>query len=607
MAPIIQVAHPGQYLQEVEIGPRLVSGAGRSLGAIPVVAEKGAIGIGIVCNNFDDYSRIFGNPVAGYHASDCINGYFSESRAPLVVTRIAHYSSGVLQALRSSVDFYDASVTKIGTMKGHSEGAWSNGAKVKFEHEDSDPKATSKSSDTPSSGDQSFNLVNADSFEVGDFVKISGTVTGSEEDLDQTDYALVTEVNVLTDQITLDFGSGGLSYAPAYPVTVTTLTSKITVTHRGSTEVFERVSISETSSRYLFSLFEDDNYGINSKSTIIIATEGTLDYTKDSRPSETTVTLVGGDDGLSSLAVADFKTGVDVLADIDSAKIFFSVDHWGITGAGASENSELYKYAVAKVKAKRFAMAIGDVSEEATKTGLISGSAYYEVQTTINYKDMFGALYYPWIQVTSLRTNRPTFIPCAGDVAGMWTQNDETRGMHTTPAGESTRFSRILALKHDITDADQDILNPIGLNCLRSFPGVGTIIWGGRTQSNNPKWRYIGTRRYQSWIEESIITSTRWAAFEPHTPDPNDPLRTNLSSAINSFLTRLALAGTLASKNPSQAFAVRVDEGNNTQDTIDEGRVIMDIGVAHSKPGEFLIYRFTQTRAGSQIEQISQI
>lgn len=255
-------------------------------------------------------------------------------------------------------------------------------------------------------------------------------------------------------------------------------------------------------------------------------------------------------------------------------------------------------------RTKRFGWAGGDLSENATKknTG-VTGCAFYECQNTINYKDMFGGLYYPWIQVSSVKTGRATFIPCIADVMGRITENDELRGISKAPAGEEVSFSRILALKWNVTDEDQDELNPIGVNCLRNFPGVGIVIWGARTQSNNPKWRYINVRRYQSYIEESVMLGTRWAAFEPNDND----LRTSVRDSVSNFLLRLCKAGTLASKNPSEAYVVRCDDTNNTNDTIDEGRFIIDVGVAHSKPAEFLIYRFTQTRRGAQVEQIQQI
>jgi len=601
-APIIEVAHPGQYLQEVEIGPRLVSGAGRGFGAMPVVAEKGPLGVPVVVRSPDEYRTIYGGPVKGYYSYDAMLGYFSTARAPLIVVRTAHYGGtlGVYDATHAQVNIVNTGDTTIGVLKGRNEGTWAAGATMLTENEDSDPKAKSDTSDTPATGAKTYNLDNADGFEVGDHVKISGGGLGSAE------YSVVSEMDDGQNTVTVE---DALSGSPTGSVTIEVLTFKATINHRGSVEVFDRLSISETSSRYIYAILNADNYGINSKSTICIAElSGTIDTTTDDRPkNNNTITLAGGNDGLTSIDDTDFvgtdNVGLNLVKDVAQAKILFCVDHWGLV---TPNNATLYKNGVLLAKSKRFGMFIGDISEDATRTGSTAGSAYYEVQSTINYKNMFGALYYPWIQVNNARTNRPWMMPTVGDIAGLWTLTDQERGIHKSPAGETAILPRVTALKHEVSDEDQDVLNPIGLNCIRTFLGVGTIVWGARTQSNNIKWRYISVRRYQSWIEESVMNSTRWAAFEPHEVLQSE-LRRNVREAVISFMTKLAVAGTLASKNPADAFIVRCDSTNNTQDTIDDGRFIIDVGVAHLKPAEFLIYRFTQTRAGTQIEQISQL
>ena len=597
-APIVQVAHPGQYLQEVEIGARLVSGAGKGYGAMPVIAERGPIGVPIVVRSPDEYRTIYGGPVKGYYSYDAMLGYFSEARAPLIVLRTANYggSLGSYNIVYATQDIDNALATKIGSLSATSQGSWANGATCQFELEDTDPKASYDTSDTPAVGAVSYNLDNVDGFEIGDHIQISdGGLLAAE-------YTVILDVDDSTNVLTVE---DTLSGTPTSAVTIMTMTFKATVKLGGNVEVFDRLSISETSSRYIYAILSVDNYGIASKSPNVMASlSGTIDTTTDDRPKEETITLSGGTDNYSSITSVDLagtdNVGANILQDIANAKILFCVDQWGMV---TDNNDAIYKALVQIAKNKRFGFAVGDISEDATRTGSGAGSAYYEVQNTINYKDMFGALNYPWIQVNLARTNRPGLIPCAGDVAGLYTQVDETRGIYKAPAGEAVKFSRVTNLKHSVTDEDQDQLNPIGLNCIRSFEGGGIIMWGARTQSNNIKWRYIPTRRYQSWIEESVMTSTRWAAFEPNDAE----LRGNIQEAIISFMTRLTNAGTLASRIPAEAFVVRCDGTNNTNDTIDEGRFIVDVGVAHTKPAEFLIYRFTQTRAGAQIEQIAQL
>lgn len=596
-APIIQVAHPGQYLQEVEIGPRLISGVGRSFGAMPVIAEKGPMGLAVVVRSLDEYRAIFGGPVSGYYSFDAVAGYFSEARAPLIIVRTSHWatSSGVsaYSALHASKTFADALSNVVGTAKGANQGEWANGIQVTF-------LKTNKNGMTakPLTASDKRNLTvaeGADSFEAGDFVFVADTANPT------GDYGIVKAVDSGSGIVTLN---ADLSFTPGAGATLIVLTNRVTVVYNGQTEVHEDLSISDLSPNYMFAYFSDANYGINSKSSLITMSAGTIDLTADSRPANATIVLDSGSDGLTSLSDLDFVgtsgVGAELFSDVEDAKILFCVDHWGLD---TPNNDDVFKGLVKIAKNKRFAFALGDLSESATKTGNTSGSAYYETQTGINCKDMFGAIFYPWLQIRSQLTGRDIFMPAVGDVSGVITQVDDNRGINKAPAGEAVVLNRVSALKHVVTDADQDALNPIGVNCIRTFPGVGTVVWGARTQSNNPKWRYINVRRFQSWIEESVIKGTRWAVFEPNTDD----LRNDLKAAIESFLTRLCNSGTLASRNPEEAFVVRCDRTNNTVDSVDEGKLVIDVGVAHQKPGEFLIYRFTQTRLGAQIEQIAQL
>ncbi|MEM7536648.1 MAG: phage tail sheath subtilisin-like domain-containing protein [Chloroflexota bacterium] len=212
-------------------------------------------------------------------------------------------------------------------------------------------------------------------------------------------------------------------------------------------------------------------------------------------------------------------------------------------------------------------------------------------QDTAGYDTSYAALYYPWIEVMDPSTNRPMNLPPSGHIAGVWARSDSTRGVHKAPANEIIRGA--LNFTMNITKGEQDILNPIGVNCLRAFPGLGYRIWGARTLSSDPLWRYINVRRLFNFIESSIERGTMWAVFEPN----DTRLWARVQRDINNFLSVVYSSGALFGDSPSQAFFVKCDAELNTAESIDLGRLVAEIGIAPVKPAEFIIFRISQWSA----------
>ena len=133
---------------------------------------------------------------------------------------------------------------------------------------------------------------------------------------------------------------------------------------------------------------------------------------------------------------------------------------------------------------------------------------------TAGYDSKMAALYYPWIEVMDPLTNRPMMVPPSGHVAGVWCRTDGTRGVHKAPANEVIMGANGLGFQ--VTHAEQGGLNKVGINCIRAFPGRGIRIWGARTLSSDPEWRYINVRRLFNFVAESIMEGTQWGVFEPN-------------------------------------------------------------------------------------------
>ncbi|MCC9308917.1 phage tail sheath family protein [Kitasatospora sp. RB6PN24] len=204
------------------------------------------------------------------------------------------------------------------------------------------------------------------------------------------------------------------------------------------------------------------------------------------------------------------------------------------------------------------------------------------------YDSRYATLYYPWIKVFDPASGHNVLVPPSGHIAGVWARSDAERGVHKAPANEVIRGAVDLELR--LSKGEQDLLNPIGVNCVRAFPGRGIRIWGARTLSSDPAWRYLNVRRLFNYLEESILLGTQWVVFEPN----DDRLWSSIRRNITAFLTEEWRRGALFGQSAAEAFYVKCDRDNNPQESIDLGQVICEIGVAPVKPAEFVVFRLSQ-------------
>ena len=208
----------------------------------------------------------------------------------------------------------------------------------------------------------------------------------------------------------------------------------------------------------------------------------------------------------------------------------------------------------------------------------------------------YGGYYFPWIQVYDPERGN-VYIPPSGHVAGVYARTDNERGVHKAPANEIVRGA--LGLRYQVSRGEQDILNPRGINCIRLMQGNGIRIWGARTLSSDPSWRYINVRRLFIMVETSIERATQWVVFEP-----NDfRLWKRVVRTIASFLTLVWRQGALMGETPEKAFFVKCDEETNPPEVIDVGQLIVEVGLAPVKPAEFVIFRIGQMPAGGGVQE----
>lgn len=204
------------------------------------------------------------------------------------------------------------------------------------------------------------------------------------------------------------------------------------------------------------------------------------------------------------------------------------------------------------------------------------------------------ALYYPWVRIFDPVTESEILQPPSGFVAGIYARTDVDRGVHKSPANEVVRLA--LGFELLLNRAQQEVLNPEGINCLRFFEGRGYRVWGARTTSSDPEWKYLNVRRYFAYLERSIDRGTQWAVFENN----GDVLWANVRRTVEDFLFNEWSENRLFGRKPEEAFFVRCDRTTMSQNDIDNGRLICLVGVAPLRPAEFVIFRIGQKTADAQ-------
>jgi Phage tail sheath protein subtilisin-like domain/Phage tail sheath C-terminal domain len=200
----------------------------------------------------------------------------------------------------------------------------------------------------------------------------------------------------------------------------------------------------------------------------------------------------------------------------------------------------------------------------------------------------YAALYYPWMTVDSIE------VAPSGHVAGIYARSDRAHGVHKAPANEE--ILGINKLARDVSNAEQALLNPEGINALRSFPGHGNRVWGARTLSSDPEFKYVNVRRLLIYLERSIEQGTQWVVFEPN----NEQTWAKVRATVSDFLVDAWRNGALMGQTPDTAFFVKCDRTTMTQNDLDNGRLVCLIGVAMVKPAEFVIFRIGQWTVEAQ-------
>ena len=299
-----------------------------------------------------------------------------------------------------------------------------------------------------------------------------------------------------------------------------------------------------------------------------------------------------GQDGLQPQA-SDYKgseaekTGIYALLDVDLFNILCLP---GVSDFDLNDAIDVLSTAVTFCEQRRVFLIIDPPENWRTFKDAIDHLSDFDTVRSRN-----AAMYFPRVQMPDpLDDNRlRTFSPC-GIVAGIYARTDGARGVWKAPAGQETKLRGVNSLAYKLTDQENGLLNPLGLNCLRTFPVIGPIIWGSRTLQGADvlvsEWKYIPVRRLALYIEESLYRGTQWVVFEPN----DEPLWAQIRLNLGAFMHNLFRQGAFQGKAPREAYFVKCDKETTTQNDIDRGIVNIIVGFAPLKPAEFVVIKIQQ-------------
>lgn len=559
---------PGVYVEEFESGSKPLEGVSTSVAGFIGLAQRGAVeGLPQLITSPADFQRNFGSYLSesaygGYrYLAYAVDQFFTNGGSRCYVMRVAPSD-----AKPSSNEGGEASALSI---VAKNPGTWGNLIKVVI------TEASKAKTQIYAVTGKRYRVKNAGGFFAGDVVAFSGG--------DEVQYNRVLTVQDNEIELAEELSGDVVDNALLPTKVLSTSEFTLNVIYGDEQETFEKVSLNPEAPSFVDKVAGRSN--LVTIAALTVSTEAVAPFdtvTGLGTSGKLEFVLTGGSDGaISSISPSDFigedrgpgrRTGIQAFIDNDIVSLMAIP---GIT----DPNVQLSLVAHCENLRSRF--AILDIPREKTK-----------VADVITHRNLFDssycALYNPWLSVFDPLDKRNIFVPPSGTIAGIYSRSDTTRGVQKAPANEVLRG--VVGLDVQYNKGEQDILNPIGVNLIRSFTGQGIRVWGARTASSNTLWKYVNVRRLFIFLEESIKAGTNWVVFEPN----NEQLWARVQRTIDAFLTRVWRGGALMGSSTSEAFYIDIGRSTMSQDDIDNGRLICVIGVAPVKPAEFVVFRFTQ-------------
>lgn len=576
---------PGVYVEEYDSGAVPMQGVSTSTAGFIGLAQRGpVVGKPQLVTSFADYKRAFG----GYLSE----AKFGEARfLPYAVEQFFINGGSRAYIMRVAAEGAAAAKATAGVLQieAANPGEWGNKIRVTVE-------ASSKAkTQVIAVNGADLKLKNADGFNQGDVVEL----------FDGKAKAYATIVSSLDNIVTLD-APCTLNVADekiGTPKYIKTCELTLTVKLDDVVETYANVSLCPEAGNFVSARARKSDLvtiAVTEAKAPAAPKEGKDEKAPaPAKAGATPIELAGG------AAVIALAGGSDGKVANVSPNVYMGEDNGPGKRSGLAaflENVDVSIMAIPGVTAPEVQAALIAHCENCKSCFAILDVPIDRKKTNdvVEFRDMYdttyAAMYHPWLEMFDPLAKRSAYFPPSGAMAGIYARTDNERGVHKAPANEIVRGCTGLSCNYN--EGEQDILNPKGVNLVRAFTGRGIRVWGARTMSSNGLWKYVNVRRLYIYIEESIKANTNWVVFEPN----SEVLWGRVTRTIEMFLATCWRSGALAGSTPSEAYFVECGPTTMTQDDIDNGRLICNIGIAAVKPAEFVIFRITQHTASSESE-----
>ena len=556
-----QYFSPGVYVEEYDNSPRAIEGAGTSVAGFIGFAEKGpTVGAPTLVTSYREFVRIFGKPLSAFeygeyrYLAPAVEQFFVNGGSVCYIVRAALPEAKKAKAQKGGL-----------TLEAANEGKWGNRIQVTL------TSVSKRKMQLVGKNGEAYVAKTVEGFREGDLVSCNGEYNKIKSIFD----------NMVTFEKAF---KGEVVDSALIPKTVVYLTeTDISVRYGEEVENYRGISFNTASPNYIaYRMANSDLVKLEMKADEKIGNP--VAAILGDKSESGMFTLEGGQDGsISKVTAGTFlgedngpgkRTGLEAFVENQSVSMLLAP---GIT------IPEVIVAMVGQCENLKDRFAIFDMPKDA-----------YKVKDLLEYREMidstYAAMYHPWIQVFDRASNKPDFVPPSGAVAGVYARTDTARGVHKAPANEVV-FASGLSVNYN--KAEQDFLNPAGINLIRNIPGQGIRIWGARTASSNANFKYVNVRRLFIFVEESIKANTNWVVFEPNDAALWDRVRVTISD----FLEGLWRAGMLVGNTQAEAYFVEIGPDTMSREDIANGRLICNIGIAPSKPAEYVVFRVTQFTA----------
>jgi phage tail sheath protein FI len=604
----VTTTYPGVYIEELPSSVRTITAVSTSVTAFVGTAVRGQLDTPVTLTSFADFERRFGALTSGYILGHAVQQFFLNGGSIAIVVRVAGANSA-----KATFEIPRGSQSKL-IVTATEPGMFSDGLRVSIDYDTPTPDSTfnlrvSDLTGTVSETHRNLSMDSHDPRYVTTIVNSASSVLqvavgGDDLERPQASGTVSEEITLPRDLAkTYNVVIGGDSreitlYDPAAdgptpPPDLTRLALLLERKLRSAAGSSSAPAGSRAFSRAQVHVFGKRLQTVSGEPGTTVL----FDEQADAQPlnlqataNPTAYALTGGATG-APVTGQDFigtgdKKGINALRDVTDVNLLCLPE---VAALGAGVAGTVLAEAVALCQEKRMLLLVdppaGWTSLDAARGGLADIDPI---------RSSYAALYFPNIQSTDPLTGQLQTYPPSGAVAGIMARTDGERGVWKAPAGTEATLTGVRALTVPLTDPENGLLNPLGINCLRSFPIVGPVVWGARTLEGADvlasQWKYVPVRRTALMIEESLYRGTKWVVFEPNDERLWGQIRLNVGAFLQTLFRQGAFQGTSA----REAYFVKVDKDTTTQDDINRGVVNILVGFAPLKPAEFVVIQIAQ-------------